>query len=168
MWPKTNTTPILGGFALRYSTLSFLCFYFIFCETWGYHSGVGEVLVSLDVRLSLGSRLSRTRPHIPEYPSLRTSCHDESFAMNLIYCSTRVLLELTWLTEELELHNWLGLEIFLLFTAARMDLGPAQNGYRGIFPPKLNDQDVSLTIRSHLVSRLRMHGTICPLTQLLN
>lgn len=88
--------------------------------------------------------------------------------MKFICFSTRVLLELSWMTEELELDNWLGLEIFLLFTAARLDLGPEQNGYRGIIPPKLNGQGVSLTIRSHLVSRLRMHGTVCPLTQLLN
>jgi len=88
--------------------------------------------------------------------------------MNFICCSTRVLLELSWMAEELELDNWLELEIFLLFTAARLYLGPEQNGYRGIFPPKLKGQDVSLTIRSHLVSRSRMHGTICPLTQLLN
>jgi hypothetical protein len=47
--------------------------------------------------------------------------------MNFIYCSTRVLLELAWMTEELELDTWLGLEIILSFTAARLDLGPTQS-----------------------------------------
>jgi len=55
---KNNHYPILGGFTLRYSTLSFLTFLFnlsvrVFCETCGYHSGVAEVLVSLDMRLCL-------------------------------------------------------------------------------------------------------------------
>jgi hypothetical protein len=47
--------------------------------------------------------------------------------MNFMYCSTRVLLELAWMNEELELDIWLGVEIFLPFTAARLDLGPAQS-----------------------------------------
>jgi hypothetical protein len=91
--------------------------------------------------------------------------------MNFINCSTKVLLEPAWMTEDLELDNWLGLEILLSFTAARLDLGPAQSPIEWVsrhFFTEVNGHGMSLTIHCHLVSKLRMQGTICPLTQLLN
>ena len=75
------------------------------------------------------------------------------------------------MNEKVELDIWLGLEIFLSFSAARLDLGPALSPIEWVskhFSPKLNGQSVIRTIHSHLVSRLRMHGTACSLTQLLN
>jgi len=120
--------------------------------------------------VSLGSR-SRTRPHIPYYLSLHTSCQDESLATNFINCSTRVLVELVCMTEDLELDIWLGLEIFPSFTAARLDLGPAHSPIEWVsrhFFKAVKRSGREPDHSSHLVSRLRMHGTFCPLTQLLN